>query len=127
MASLLAAGTELSAVISKLMSNPLYVLKPMSTWRDSDPLYFTLFLLIMMTSWTFYKNHTTDNCSYVDRLWSIAPILYSGSMALHYYVQHDYVLNDRLSLMFLLILGCGTSLSYNLYIKGGYEVKYAHI
>jgi len=121
MASFLAATTELSAVFSKLISNPLFVLKPKSTWQSEDPLYFTLFSLIVLTSYTYYKTVTVNDCSYVDRLWGIAPIIYSLSMALHYFVNHNYVLHDRLTLSLLLIFGWGIRLSYNLYLKGGFK------
>eukprot|EP01083_Nonionella_stella_P117455 350067_1 len=121
MDSFLIHSDQIRAVFAKLASNPLFVLKPVSTWKESDPLYFTLWLLIVMTAWTYYKNKTTDDCSFVDRVWSIAPILYSGAMTLHYYVQNNYQLHDRLCLTFMMILGWGVRLSYNLYIKGGYK------
>ena len=123
MATFLAASKELSAVFSTIISNPLFILKPKSTFTDDDPLYFTIFLLIIMTSYTYFKNFTTDNCSYVDCLWSIAPVIYSGFMTLHYYINNNYVLNERLTLMFLCIFGWGIRLTYNLYIKGGYQVN----
>ena len=121
MASFLINASDFAAVFTKLLSDPLYVLKPMSTWRDPDPIFFTLFLVKMMTIWTYYNNFKTDNCSYVDCLWSIAPVLYSGSMALHYFVQNG-ILHERLTLIFMMITGWGVRLTYNLYLKGGYQV-----
>ena len=117
--------SDFGAVFTKLLSDPLYIIKPLSTFRDPDPLFFTLFLVKILGIWTYYNNWKTDNCSYVDCVWSIAPLLYSASMVLHYYVQNG-ILNERLTLMFFLIFGWSVRLTYNLYLKGGYHVEFEH-
>lgn len=122
MATFLACKEQLSAVFSTLITNPLFILKPKSTFVADDPIYFTIFLLIVMTSYTYYNNYKTDNCSYIDCVWSIAPVIYSAFMTFHYALKHNFVLNERLALLFLLIFGWGIRLTYNLYIKGGYQV-----
>ena len=119
----LAFSSELSAVGATLLKNPLFILKPKSTFVASDPLYFTLFLLIVFIIYTYIRTKRSDNLSWVDRLWSVMPVIYVGSMLLHCY-YHSGILNQRLGLMFLLQLGWGSRLTYNLYIKGGYKSKH---
>lgn len=56
----------------------------------------------------------TDDLSWVDRLWSVLPVIYT----LHFW-SYDKD-NARLSVMVTLALAWGVRLTYNFYRKGGY-------
>ena len=104
-------------IYTKLADNPLFVLKPKSTFLEKDPLYFELFLLIFFMIFFYYKTRSTGDCCFVNRGWSILPIIYSLSMSLHY-IYHNKSFHGRLNLVFILTFSWGIRLSYNLYSKG---------
>jgi steroid 5-alpha reductase family enzyme len=66
----------------------------------------------------FVLSEITDNYSQTDKLWSIAPVIYTWVMTL----MADF--NPRLILMSVLITIWGIRLSYNFGRMGGYSLKF---
>lgn len=63
----------------------------------------------------FFVSEITGNCSQVDKLWSIMPVLYTWLFA------YTSGWNDRLVLMAVLATLWGTRLTFNFWRRGGYH------
>ena len=91
--------------------------------QDSFSLTFNVnifFVLFCFFAWVVTKNH-----SWVDRTWSISPIIYAWIIALYpdqkgVPAQVPEVLTSRI-IFAVLITAWGSRLTYNFYRKGGYE------
>lgn len=66
----------------------------------------------------FIVSQLTGNCSQVDKLWSILPIIYVWFMA------YKGGFDGRLVLMALLATGWGIRLTYNFSRRGAYKLKF---
>ena len=80
----------------------------------------TPLLLVIVTAGVasvlaFVASLVTDDYSWVDRNWSILPVIYVAEVA-----GWDHWRDPRLDVMALLVLVWGTRLTYNLARKGGY-------
>lgn len=67
---------------------------------------------------TFVVAELTGNCSQVDKLWSVVPIVYAWFMA----YKDDF--GPRTILMAALVTLWGARLTYNFYRRGGYQIKF---
>ncbi len=67
------------------------------------------------TAYTIIAGELTGNCSQVDRLWSLVPIVYVG------YVAYETNWDARASLMAALTLIWGARLTFNFARRGGYH------
>ena len=87
-----------------------------------EPEYETLLLLIYTTvgiaTLCFILGELTKNYSQVDKIWSIAPILYVAIVM----IKSDY--NPRIQLMFALVFIWGVRLTYNFSRHGGYSLQF---
>jgi len=82
----------------------------------TDPMTIALWACAFFALACWLLSIVTDNYSWVDRLWSIAPALY----ALHF-AAHARFGDVRLDLMAALAMLWGGRLTYNFARKGGYQ------
>ncbi len=80
------------------------------------PLHIVVITYIVLCAGTWILSLVTNEHSWVDRIWSIAPILYVGEIA-----QRAHFHNVRLNVMALLILLWCARLTFNFARKGGYS------
>jgi steroid 5-alpha reductase family enzyme len=89
-------------------------------WQS--PLQLTLSLMVFTTFFTFIASAINNNDSWVDRLWSISPVLYAWILAIPDEAELVTDLSFSTSTLFaLLITIWGARLTYNFYRKGGYN------
>lgn len=62
----------------------------------------------------FVTSEITKNCSQVDKIWSLVPLIYGGIVA------YQYGFSFRVTVMFLLICLWGLRLTYNFSRRGAY-------
>ena len=76
--------------------------------------------MILLASWMicFSLGELTGNVSQVDKLWSLLPIAYTWTVAVH----GDY--SPRLLLMSVLVTAWGVRLTYNFSRHGAYRLKF---
>jgi steroid 5-alpha reductase family enzyme len=75
-------------------------------------------VLLVKTS-SFIASIVGNNCSKVDQLWSILPVIYSWHFHYHNYLQNG-VHNSRTLLISILLTCWGVRLTFNFWRKGGY-------
>ena len=85
-------------------------------YRSTDALALALVACALLALWCWVASLVTRNYSYVDRLWSIVPVLYTFHFAVH-----GRVVDARLMVMTTLVVLWGTRLTYNFARKGGYR------
>lgn len=76
------------------------------------------YLMVGVALTCFLVSTLTGNCSQVDKLWSIVPIIYVGYFA---YQSH---FDPRMTLMALLVFIWGARLTYNFSRRGAYSWKF---
>lgn len=81
-----------------------------------DPLGVSLIVLLCVSGFTWVASLATGNSSWVDRSWSITPILYVGVFAGSAGFRHT-----TLTVMFVLVTLWGARLTFNFWRKGGYQ------
>jgi steroid 5-alpha reductase family enzyme len=88
--------------------------------RHMDALVDSVAVLLgfILMHWSF--SVATGNYSWVDRFWSITPIVYVGVWTYHSFATYG-ALSFRVCVMFLLVLLWGARLSFNYGRKGGYQ------
>ena len=102
-------------------------------WQHENPLVPCLLVLTIAVLGCWAWSLATNNCSHVDRLWSILPILYTSIFARQelwavirllfgYPVARPPEL--RLLIQFGLVYVWGIRLTYNFARKGGYDTKF---
>ncbi len=74
-----------------------------------------VYLMLGVALTCFAVSELTRNCSQVDKLWSLIPIVYVWYFA----IQSGY--NERLVLMAILVSIWGARLTYNFWRRGGYH------
>ncbi|KAJ9050893.1 hypothetical protein DSO57_1009751 [Entomophthora muscae] len=87
-----------------------------------DPFELTFYLCLGLALICFVLSYATDNYSYVDKLWSITPMLYTW-IYWGYGVAIDPIGSKRLTVFTFLITLWGFRLTANFYRKGGYSLK----
>jgi steroid 5-alpha reductase family enzyme len=85
-----------------------------------DDLKLAVGISLIIAAYVFIASSLTGDYSYIDRLWSILPVLYSWGFTLSVGLKYkSYPI--RGILQSLLITAWGIRLSYNFYRKGGYS------
>lgn len=92
---------------------PDFVVKSWSSW---DPLVTSLFVCGFVAFLCWFLSILTKNYSWVDKIWSITPAIYSWI----YLMQSSTPTHPRLVVMTILPTVWGVRLSYNFFRKGGY-------
>lgn len=90
------------------------------SFKGMDPLAVAVILMSSYAIYCFTGTTLTGDCSYVDRLWSIVPVVYSWTFALH---PSDIGRKDRSRpvLIACLVTAWGVRLTYNFWRRGGYS------
>lgn len=88
----------------------------MELYRSTDPFLTALAIAATFAAICWLLSIVTREYSWVDRLWSIAPVIY----AVHF-AGHAGFADARLDLIAILIAVWGVRLTYNYARKGGYE------
>lgn len=87
-------------------------------------------LLLWTANWgshsSFIASIIGQNCSKVDQLWSLVPVVYSWHFHYHDSLLHKGRLNPRTLFVSLLITLWGLRLSFNFWRKGGYGNLITH-
>eukprot|EP01038_Epipyxis_sp_PR26KG_P006622 gene6622-9090_t len=87
----------------------------------SDAYYSIVLVVIGLAIFSFVWSIIGQNCSKVDQLWSITPVVYSWLFYMHYsYQQQVFTPHYRLLLLSCLITLWGIRLTFNFWRKGGY-------
>mmetsp|Transcript_12687 Transcript_12687/g.46375 ORF Transcript_12687/g.46375 Transcript_12687/m.46375 type:complete len:291 (-) Transcript_12687:1579-2451(-) len=89
----------------------------LAAFGDADPFFQMGYACAGLAFLAWALSILTNDYSWVDRLWSTAPVLYTGYVA----YKHDFG-DARVNLMALLVACWGVRLTYNFAIKGGYIV-----
>jgi steroid 5-alpha reductase family enzyme len=84
-------------------------------YSETDPLLSALWLCAAFSVLCWLLSVLTREYSWVDRIWSITPVIYTGHFAAH--AGFD---DARLNVMALLVALWGLRLTYNFARKGGY-------
>jgi steroid 5-alpha reductase family enzyme len=85
-------------------------------YTSTDPLVFALGVCAVLAVACWLLSVLSGNYSWVDRLWSIAPVLYTC----HFAARAGFG-DARLNLMAVLVVLWGVRLTYNFARKGGYR------
>eukprot|EP00762_Andalucia_godoyi_P001270 ANDGO_04810.mRNA.1 Uncharacterized protein C594.04c len=83
--------------------------------KQSDALVVVLAIAVLFALYAFVGSLFTGDTSFVDRQWSVVPLVYAFTLA---YLGNW---NARNTLMFAVVLVWGVRLSYNFWRKGGYS------
>jgi len=76
------------------------------------------YLMVGVALTCFFVSTLTGNCSQVDKLWSIVPIIYVA------YFAYQSNFDPRMTLMAVLVLVWGARLTYNFSRRGAYSWKF---
>lgn len=77
-----------------------------------------LYFALGTAALTFITAEITRNCSQIDKLWSILPVIYI------WYIAYESDWNTRIVLMAVLITCWGARLTFNFARRGGYSWKF---
>jgi steroid 5-alpha reductase family enzyme len=94
-------------------------------YYESDPLVVGYAICTGLIVYCFVWSVVGNNCSKVDQIWSIAPVIYCWHFYFHYAGVH-LVTHYPLLLLCILVNLWGARLSYNFWKKGGYGTFFAH-
>lgn len=94
-----------------------YVDEPLSV-QQKEILIHTLYIALSVASLCFIVGQATGNCSQVDKIWSIVPIVYA------WYITFAAGFPDRMVLMSVLVTVWGARLTYNFSRRGAYSWKF---
>ena len=89
-----------------------------NAYRSTDPLAVAVLLVCAYAMYAWLGSIFTGDCSYVDRMWSIVPVLYAWNFALHPAKQGD---RTRSLIIAVLLTVWGGRLTFNFWRKGGYS------
>ena len=107
----------ITLLIATLIAIPLasfYFGNPLNALQI-HALHVAICIMLLTSLICFVVSELTRNCSQVDKLWSIMPIVYS------WYFAYAAEWNIRAVIMAILVTCWGTRLTYNFYRKGGYH------
>lgn len=88
------------------------------TYEQKDMLRVCIYIYLVTALGCFAVSEITRNCSQVDKIWSIVPIVYA------WYVAYAGEWNIRMVLMALLVTLWGARLTYNFSRRGAYSWKF---
>ncbi|MCB0478016.1 MAG: DUF1295 domain-containing protein [Crocinitomicaceae bacterium] len=94
-----------------------YVSDPL-TAKQKDVLFHAMYIYVGLTAATFMLSEIVRNYSQVDKVWSIAPIVYA------WYITYEGGFSDRGVIMSILVTIWGARLTYNFGRRGGYSWKF---
>jgi steroid 5-alpha reductase family enzyme len=83
-------------------------------------------LVVIVVIYSFVWSILGRNCSKVDQIWSITPILFVAHALYHYQRTHNGVWHIRLVLLTTLVSLWGIRLTFNFWRKGGYGNFFVH-
>ncbi len=92
----------------------IYFDKPLDA-KQTDLLYGLLKIYLIIALGCFVVSEITRNCSQVDKLWSIVPLIYT------WYLAINSNFDARLTLMAVVVTVWGARLTYNFGRRGGYS------
>lgn len=98
-------------VVSVYVDEPLLI-------PQKEILIHVLFMALGVALLCFIVGELTGNCSQVDKLWSILPIIYT------WYIAYASGFPDRMVLMAILVTIWGARLTYNFSRRGAYQWKF---
>ncbi len=88
------------------------------TFQQKHILIHTLYITLIIALLCFAVGQITGNCSQVDKLWSILPVMYV------WYITYAAGFNERMVLMAVLVTVWGGRLTYNFSRRGAYSWKF---
>lgn len=86
--------------------------------QQSDILWSCIYIYLGVALSCFAISEITGNCSQVDKIWSIMPIIYA------WYIAIAGGMNERMVLMAVLVTLWGVRLTYNFSRRGAYSWKF---
>lgn len=103
-----------------------FIIVPIATYYFDDPLtaeqsallWNCIYIYLGVATYCFIVSQLTGNCSQVDKLWSIIPLVYA------WYIAAAGGMDTRLVLMAILITLWGIRLTYNFSRRGAYTWKF---
>ncbi|HQW25027.1 MAG TPA: DUF1295 domain-containing protein, partial [Saprospiraceae bacterium] len=103
-----------------------FIVVPIATYYLDDPLtpeqsgilWNCIYICLGVASYCFIVSQLTGNCSQVDKLWSIIPLVYA------WYIAVGGGMDTRLVLMAVLVTLWGIRLTYNFSRRGAYSWKF---
>ncbi len=103
-----------------------FIVVPIATYFLDDPLtpeqsrilWNCIYICLGVASYCFIVSQLTGNCSQVDKLWSIIPLVYA------WFIAVEGGMNTRLVLMAILVTLWGIRLTYNFSRRGAYSWKF---
>lgn len=103
-----------------------FIIVPIATYYLDDPLtaeqsgilWNCIYICLGVASYCFIVSQLTGNCSQVDKLWSIIPLVYT------WYIAVAGGMDTRLVLMAVLVTLWGIRLTYNFSRRGAYSWKF---
>jgi steroid 5-alpha reductase family enzyme len=95
-------------------------------YYKSEPLAVGYAGCVVLIAYCFIWSIIGNNCSKVDQIWSIAPVLYCWHFYVHYVGNHSGEIHAPLLLLCVLTTLWGTRLTFNFWRKGGYGTFFVH-
>ena len=100
-----------------------FIVVPIATYYLDDPLtpeqsgilWNCIYICLGVATYCFIVSQLTGNCSQVDKLWSIIPLVYA------WYIAVGGGMDTRLVLMAVLVTFWGIRLTYNFSRRGAYS------
>lgn len=80
----------------------------------------SIIISLLIAAYVFIASSVTGDYSYIDRLWSVLPVIYSWGFTVSISLKYESI-PMRCVLQSLLITAWGIRLTYNFYRKGGYS------
>lgn len=108
-----------------IVQDPLGFIHVLDMLAKSSPLLVSVYLLAAFIGTSYILGLLTKNYSWVDRLWSITPPLYSLVFVWHMATYKPYNSEGFYRLVIIAALVCiwGARLTYNFARKGGYSLS----
>lgn len=94
-------------------------------YTQHDALTVAWSLVVLFALYSFLWSLLGRNCSKVDQIWSVTPVVFAWHFLLHHLLREG-VLHARLTLLAVLVSLWGVRLTYNFYRKGGYGDLLTH-
>lgn len=103
-----------------------FIIVPIATYYLDEPLtaeqsgilWNCIYICLGVATYCFIVSQLTGNCSQVDKLWSIIPLVYA------WYIAVAGGMDTRLVLMAILVTLWGIRLTYNFSRRGAYSWKF---
>jgi steroid 5-alpha reductase family enzyme len=92
-----------------------------SEYCESGSVEYAVAFTLALGTVCFILTKVTNEMSWVDRIWSILPILYQAHYIYHQQKCTNIPISDRQWLIMFFTTLWGVRLTYNFYRKGGYK------